>query len=79
MRQIWSGLIVAGAVLSITMVSLSMAGSLSGATFSPLVPGRVLETRPGQTTVDGQFADITAREENRRDHITVRTESDPAG
>ncbi len=32
------------------------SGLLVGSSFSPLVPGRILETRPGETpTVDGQF------------------------
>ena len=37
-------------------VGLLFASLVSAQTYAPMVPVRLLDTRPGNTTVDGQFA-----------------------
>ncbi len=56
-RQLWAFLLVAGVLLGVSpVVGPGSSAGASGPGFQSLQPARLLDTRPGATTVDGQSA-----------------------
>lgn len=71
--QIGSGGQICIYTLTATHVIIDVTGAYpSTAGFQGLVPGRVLETRPGENTTDGQFAGVGIRNAGSITELVVR-------
>ena len=67
------------AVMVVSVGGGSTPVSAAGAGFVSLTPGRVLETRPGETTVDGQFQGIGLRSAGEITELPVAGRAGVAG